>query len=58
MAEQQCQTCTDLRARLMTLRAQVAATSALIRVELEEPTMPWSKLLRVTESRLDSALEG
>lgn len=58
MAEQQCQTCTDLRARLMALRAEVAATSALIRVELEEPTMPWKKLLRVVEARLDSALGG
>lgn len=58
MTQQQCQSCTELRSRLMVLRAEVAATSALIRAELEEPTMPWAKLLRHAAARLDSAVSG
>jgi hypothetical protein len=50
--------CTDLRVRLFTLRAEVQATSALIGVELEEPTMPWSKRLRATKARLEIAVQN
>jgi hypothetical protein len=53
-----CQTCAETQARLQALRGQVAATSTLIRVELEQPTMPWKKLLRASAARLDDALEG
>jgi len=54
----ECRMCPELRAELMALRAQVAATSALIRAEREEPTMPWKKLLYAVEARLDMALGG
>lgn len=54
----ECRMCPELRAELMALRAQVAATSALIRAEREEPTMPWKKLLHAVEARLEMALGG
>lgn len=54
----ECRMCPELRAELMALRAQVAATSALIRAEREEPTMPWKQLLPLVERRLDSMLGG
>lgn len=58
MAEQQCQSCTDLRVRLFNLRADVAATAALIRAEMDEPSMPWKKLLPLVVARLESAAAG
>jgi hypothetical protein len=50
-----CDSCSDLRVRLFTLRAEVSATGALIHAELEKPSMPWKKLLPLVERRLESA---
>lgn len=57
MAEQ-CQMCAEQRVRLLTLCAEVRATSALIDAEVEKPTMPWRKLLPVVQARLDAAADG
>lgn len=57
MAEQ-CQTCTELRARLAIMAGQVRAEAVLIRVELDEPTRPWRKTLDRAQDRLHMVADG
>jgi hypothetical protein len=55
---QDCQTCTELRVRLMNVLGEVQSTAALITAEFEKPTMPKTRLTRVVEARLYAIFEG